>query len=324
MTTLRNALKSDRVHHAYLFDGPDGVGKELAAFGLAQALVCEVRGLGAQAGDNACGECGACQRAIVRPGDRVPTHPDVVVLERGLYEPAQLGRRTAETQEISVDQVRKLVLEHAAFPPHEGRARVFIVRRAEELSTSAANSLLKTLEEPISRTYFVLVTSTPNLLLSTIRSRTQRVRFAQLGTSVVESLLIDRGIARERAADVASIAGGSIGAAIALAESGAAAAHDQFVQRAHAALKGASMSGALELAEAEKKSKADLGSMLEAFAVSLAAAARKEIASGDFGAAVAAARQVSFVFGAVRAIDANGSPQLALEALFTRMRGTAR
>src|SRR5512135_1804334 len=89
--TIRRALASKRVHHAYLFDGPDGVGKELAALGLAQALVCERRG---ESGEAACGECSACARAVVDEEARRPKHPDIVVLERGLYEPAQLGRRT--------------------------------------------------------------------------------------------------------------------------------------------------------------------------------------------------------------------------------------
>ncbi|HEX3343649.1 MAG TPA: hypothetical protein VHS09_03710, partial [Polyangiaceae bacterium] len=82
--TLRRALGGGRVHHAYLFDGPDGVGKERAAFGLAQALVCERRSEGSS---DACGECRACVRAVPRAGEGRPLHPDVVVLERGLYEP---------------------------------------------------------------------------------------------------------------------------------------------------------------------------------------------------------------------------------------------
>src|SRR5688500_726096 len=91
-TTIERALESDRVHHAYLFTGPDGVGKELAAFGLAQALVCERRGPSDQGGlfggnapagppaKSACGECSACQRAVPRAEEKTPVHPDVVVL----------------------------------------------------------------------------------------------------------------------------------------------------------------------------------------------------------------------------------------------------
>src|SRR5512140_2009113 len=126
LSTLRRALSSGRVHHAYLFDGPAGVGKELAAFGLAQALVCETRAEGAP---RACGACSACTRAVPREETTRPVHPDVVVLERGLYEPGQIGRRTPETQDISIDQVRTLVLARASYGPHEGRAKVFIVRR---------------------------------------------------------------------------------------------------------------------------------------------------------------------------------------------------
>src|SRR5689334_15582293 len=85
LATLKRALARGRVHHALLFDGPPGVGKELAAFGLAQALVCEKPEDG-----QACGACSACGRSIVREGENKPVHPDVVVIERGLYDPAQI------------------------------------------------------------------------------------------------------------------------------------------------------------------------------------------------------------------------------------------
>src|SRR5579864_5978176 len=191
--TLRRALTANRVHHAYLFDGPDGVGKERTALGLAQALVCERRSPGSP---DACGACRACARAVPRAGEGRPLHPDVVVLERGLYDPAAIGRRTPETQDLSIDQVRTLVLARAAFPPVEGRAKVFIVRRAEELSQPAANALLKTLEEPGPRTHFVLMSAVANALLATIRSRTQRVRFGLLPDDVVTELLTERGVER--------------------------------------------------------------------------------------------------------------------------------
>ncbi|MGH7329692.1 MAG: ATP-binding protein, partial [Polyangiaceae bacterium] len=184
LETLQRALTSGRVHHAYLFEGENGVGKELAAFGLAQALECERRAQGAW---ESCSACSACERVLPKGG--VSRHPDVVVLERGLYEPAQIGRKNPETAELSIDQVRTLVLARAAFPPHEGRAKVFIVRRAEELSISAANALLKTLEEPGARTHFVLMTTQPDALLPTILSRTLRVHFGSLSDSTVVDIL---------------------------------------------------------------------------------------------------------------------------------------
>ena len=87
-TILERAVSSGRIHHAYLFTGPDGVGKELAAFGLAQALLCERRTSGA---NGACGACSACTRAVPREGERTALHPDLVIVERGLHAPQSLS-----------------------------------------------------------------------------------------------------------------------------------------------------------------------------------------------------------------------------------------
>src|SRR5262249_39933563 len=135
IATLTRALERGRVHHAYRFEGPPGVGKELAAFAFAQALVCTT-------GDAlGCGACSACRRAatLADEAPRTPLHPDVLLVGRGIYPPDAIGRSRPEISEISVDQIRKIVLVHTAYPPHEGRARVFIVRDADELSASAAN-----------------------------------------------------------------------------------------------------------------------------------------------------------------------------------------
>src|SRR6185437_7825594 len=151
-------------------------------------------------------------RALIRPGQARPVHPDVVILERALYEPAAIGRRTPETQDLSIDQVRTLVLARAAFPPHEGRAKVFVIRRAEELSVPAANALLKTLEEPGAKTHFVLLSALADSLLPTIRSRTQRVRFGPLPEAVVAELLAAQGV--EKAAAIAPLSRGSMATAL--------------------------------------------------------------------------------------------------------------
>jgi DNA polymerase-3 subunit delta' len=313
--TLRRAVASERVHHAYLFEGPDGVGKERAAFGLAQALVCEQRAPG-QA--EACGACRACARALPRPNERRPVHPDVVVLERGLYEPATIGRRTPETQDLSIDQVRTLVLARAAFPPYEGRAKVFIVRRADELSVSAGNALLKTLEEPGDRTHFVLLSAVPDALLPTIRSRTLRVRFGPLSDEAISTLLRDRGVAEPDA--IARIAAGSMSAALLAGDPEASAQREAFVSRALAALDGRSLSAALELAEdAKKVSKDMLVAQLQAFALALGEKARLAAAAPDRSAETAAARH-ALALAAVRQLDGNASAQLSFEAMMIRMR----
>jgi DNA polymerase-3 subunit delta' len=310
--TLKRALSSGRVHHAYLFDGPAGVGKELAAFGLAQALVCERR---PAFGDRACGTCGACSRAAPGEGG-LPRHPDVTVLERGLYQPAQIGRRTEETQDLSIDQVRTLVLARAAFPPHEGRAKVFVVRRAEELSQAAANALLKTLEEPIDRTYFVLLSATPHALLPTIRSRTQRVRFAPLPDDAVTAALERRGVRVEMARAAAALAGGSVESALVLCDAEEAAARAEFVERALRALDSPDLGLALELAEEAKRSKEGLEVRLLALANSFGEEARAlRGRSSDV-----AAKRHPLVLAALRELDRNASAQLVVESMMVRMR----
>ena len=314
--TLERALERERVHHAYLFDGPEGVGKERAALGLAQALVCERRAVGQ---GQACGQCSACLRVPIRSGETRPLHPDVVLLERGLYAPEQIGRRSAETQDLSIDQIRTLVLARAAFPPHEGKARVFIIRRAEELSVAGANALLKTLEEPGDRVHFVLLSSRAESLLPTIRSRTQRVRFAPLPDAIVEHLLVASGTSAEAAKAVAKLARGSMAEAATLADPEATAEREAFVDKAIQSLGGRGLGGVLDVAEEAKKQKAGLDLNLAALAQRLAEQSRREALEG--GAALVPANRHRLALGAASQLDGNASAQLVVESMLIRMRG---
>jgi DNA polymerase-3 subunit delta' len=317
LASLRRAVAAARVHHAYIFDGPDGVGKERAAFGLAQALVCERRPEGSA---DACGVCRACVRAVPKDAASAPLHPDVVVLARGLYDPAAIGRRTPETQDISIDQVRTLVLVRGAFPPHEGRAKVFIVRRAEELSISAANALLKTLEEPGARTFFVLLTSAPDVLLPTIRSRAQRVRFGSLPDADVAALLVERGVAPEQAHATARLAAGSMAAALVLGDPEATAVREQFVQRATRAIDAPDAALAYEVAEEAKKvAKETLVTQLRALGAALWSRGHAAALEGASGAERVATRY-ALSLAAIEQLDGNAAVQLTLESMLLRMR----
>jgi len=309
--TIRRALRTGRVHHAYLFEGPDGVGKELAAFGLAQALVCEKRG---DTSAEACGACSACVRALPDPKTTRSKHPDIVVLERALYEPAAIGRRTPENQDLSIDQVRTLVLAHAQFPPHEGKARVFIVRRAEEMSTAAANALLKTLEEPIQKMHFIVLTSQPDALLPTILSRVQRVRFAPLPEALVAELLEARGVTKETAQRVAPLSGGSMEIALSLCDEEETEAREAFVTSALAAIDAPTMAATLELGEKSKGDKVALRIHLLALASRLSRIAKEKEPAERWAA------RYGHVLQALRDLDSNASPQLTLESMFIKMR----
>ncbi len=309
VTTLRRGLARSCVHHAFLFEGPAGVGKELAAFGLAQALVCEKRAPG---GDTACGECSACKRALPSPETRIPLHPDVTVLEMGLHPPERIGKRTPETQEISIDQVRALVLSRASFGPHEGRAKVFIVRRADELSTSASNALLKTLEEPLDRTHFILLCDERELL-PTIRSRTLRLRFQALSNATVTRVLAGRGHTQVPEA-VLNAAQGSVIRALAMLDREHSAENDAFYKQWTSAIASPSLESALVLAEAEKKDKALAISRLEFALAQTGAEVRAAANSHDEARIIAKLAVYGAVSEALEDIDRNASPQLALEA----------
>ena len=305
--TLSRALDTGHVHHAYRFEGPDGVGKEMAAFFLAQALVCE------RGGARACGQCSACQRALKISDDepRVPAHPDVVLLERGLYR----GRISAsEATGISIEQVRRIVLERVGYRPHEGRALVFIVRAAEELTVSAANALLKTLEEPGPSTHFILLTSRPNRLLDTIRSRTLPVRFSPLSDALVASILERQG----KNPKVAPLAQGSVALALELASDEAIKEREDFVLAAHAAMQAKDLAPALKFAEIRRE-RDSLRGLLAYFAQSLASSGRERVASAIADAERSAKSHV-VVLLAMRDVERNVSPALVLESMFYRLR----
>jgi DNA polymerase-3 subunit delta' len=153
-----------------IFAGPAESGTRATATALAQLLNC------VHAGEpdisDACGQCQACVK-IARG-----VHPDVLVVEPG------------ENGTIKIDQIREVV-DRSAFRPFEGRRRVVLVDEADAMVAAAQNALLKTLEEPPSSSIFVLVTSRPDVLLPTVRSRCIRLVFTGQGTSEVDSDVLD-------------------------------------------------------------------------------------------------------------------------------------
>lgn len=193
---LRRALDGDRLPHAILIAGPEHVGKMALAVDLASALNC--------AGDEKpCGDCAGCSR--MRRG----LHTDVHVV--GLQEAAGGGRsRTL----IGVDQVRDVQRE-AALAPFEGGCRVIIFDGAELLSEEAANSLLKTLEEPPPGVYLLLLTAKPEALLPTVVSRCQLVDLKPVPPDVIAQHLVEsRGMDEDTAGRAARLSGGRPGWAI--------------------------------------------------------------------------------------------------------------
>lgn len=211
---LRAALAKGALHHAYLFGGPEGVGKATAARALAMAANCE-KPVTAQDGlPDACGKCGPC-RKITRD-----VHPDVLFIaeeramaKAGRWEP-KAGR--APSKDIVVDQVRDIVDRRLSLRRVEGMRRFVVLDPADRMNLQAQNAFLKTLEEPPEGTTLVLVAANPDALLPTIRSRCLRVSFAPLAAATVEAKLVARGLEPGEARLGAALCGGSLGKALAL------------------------------------------------------------------------------------------------------------
>jgi len=188
---LSRAIARNALPPSLVFAGPEGVGKRLTALALAQALNCArpVNGDG-------CGTCPSCTR-IARG-----VHADILAIEPG------------DTGAIKVDQVREAI-DRAAYRPFEGRRRVVIIDEADALVPEAQNALLKTLEEPPPASVFVLVTTRPDMLLPTVRSRCQRLRFGPLSPGDVAAVLVrDHGFAETDARAAAAASDGSVGRAL--------------------------------------------------------------------------------------------------------------
>lgn len=186
---LKSAIGQDRVAHAYIFHGLDGVGKKATALVFAKALNC------LEGRADPCGECLSCRK--IERG----SHTDIVTIRPdGAF--------------IRIKEIRELQ-EQMIFRPAEGRKRVFIILEADRMNSAAANALLKTLEEPTGSNILVLVTARPHQLPLTVLSRCQRIKFQPLRSEEIASLLEERfSVDAQTSTTLAAISGGSIGKAL--------------------------------------------------------------------------------------------------------------
>jgi DNA polymerase-3 subunit delta' len=240
--TLRRALTQERVAHAYLLHGPDGVGKRAVAYEMARALQCP------EQADEACDACPTCRKT------RRMVHPDVHVnlphpwsqekdrdeedmgkrirrLGDNPYAAIDYVRRPslADPSETSnqqvyyrIDQVRQDIIQPMSLARGEGAYKVNVLIDAEKMREEAANTFLKLLEEPPPQTVFLLTTNRPEQLLPTILSRCQQLRFDPLLPETIEQALVDReNMAPDEASMLSRMADGSYSRALELAENDA-------------------------------------------------------------------------------------------------------
>ena len=171
---LRRLVESDRLHPCLLWEGAQGVGKATTALWLAMLANCESEDMPARP----CGQCWSCRQ--IPKGQ----HPDIIHVGLDPSKAAPI---------ISVAQAREVISQLTVKPFH-ARRRFVIIDPADAMTPEAANALLKTFEDPPSQTHFILVTSAPASLLLTVRSRSQRLRFAPVAEAEISSWLTAQGV----------------------------------------------------------------------------------------------------------------------------------
>lgn len=189
---FRRSVRSGKISHSYIFEGVPGCGRRKTALALIQAIYCQA------VDDDACGVCPACRK--VTGGN----HGDIHFVEP-----------LPDKRDISIDQLREIQRE-LSLRPYEAPRKACIMEPAERMSVNAANSLLKTLEEPPGNAIIILLTENADMLLTTIRSRCQLIRFSPLSPENIRLLLVRNGMAPDSADLLAPMAEGSMQRAVEL------------------------------------------------------------------------------------------------------------
>jgi DNA polymerase-3 subunit delta' len=231
---LLAAIRTSRLPHAYLFYGGEGVGKDAMALELARVVNCD------RHGEEACGECPSCAQmaSLQHPAVRFLTplpagkgetseddplaklpEADVHALQEQLRLKAQNPYHTIRLPRANVIKISSVreVRRESSFSTEEGKRRIFIISQAEAMEAPAANTLLKTLEEPPGDTMLILTTAHREALLPTILSRCQSIRFDPLTEQEIAGALVERNnVPAEQASTIARLASGNYTKAVEL------------------------------------------------------------------------------------------------------------
>ena len=308
LSLLSRAIARDTLPPALILAGPSGVGKRRVAVEIARAMNCLQPRSTDEFEREACGKCASCRR--IERG----IHPDVI-----LIEPGDMGS-------IKIEAVRDVV-DRAAYRPFEGRRRVVVIDDADALVDAAQNALLKTLEEMPPASIFVLVSSMPDALLPTVRSRCPRLRFGPLSaTEVARALVRDHGYTDETARAAAADADGSIGRALAADSSDVTEARNDARQLLEHTARTSDPSRLLEVVKRlggtqgtsarERDQMASclraLASLLRDLGIVASRADRRVLANADLEPQL---EQLTGAFARARSLRAHAAVDRALEAL---------
>ncbi len=197
---LKKQITEHRLVHAVLITGQPGAGKRTLAGLIARSLMCS------SDREKPCGQCDGCRLTLA--GE----HPDITVIEKGnpISPDVQKGRTT-----IPVEDIREMIRLCSRYA-YGGGNRVVMIPDAENMTPQAQNSLLKILEEPPQNTFFLMTTSHPEQILTTVRSRCRNIKLIPWDEKYITEVIVSSGVEREIAEKAARVSGGSIGNAIRL------------------------------------------------------------------------------------------------------------
>jgi len=177
--SLQAQLRTNRIAQAYLFAGPEGVGRKKTAIEVAKALNCRDKEQ-----IEPCDECPSCRKIDKN------IHPDVHLIDFA-WQAGLLEEKPEQQTQIKIDVIREIQRE-ISLKRFEGNYKVFIIDQAEKMSQSAMNCLLKTLEEPPENSLLILVTTSQDMLTQTIISRCQIIKFNRLMDSIIHKILTEK------------------------------------------------------------------------------------------------------------------------------------
>ena len=206
ISAIQSAFASDKVAHAYIFAGPDGIGKFTTAREFAKLLLCKNS---VKKGDftDSCGICESCQAFDAG------SHPDFEHVYKELIKFTKEGKDKDKPIEFPIDVVREFVIDKVNQRPALSTRRVFVLSEAEKLNNESQNCLLKVLEEPPAYCCIILVCTRPDKLLPTIRSRCQIMRFGPIAEDKIIEKLYQPGLSEKQAKFFARLTNGSLGLA---------------------------------------------------------------------------------------------------------------
>jgi DNA polymerase III subunit delta' len=186
---FNESFRGNRISHSYILNGPDGIGKSVFAFYMAQVLLC----IGP---DKPCSECKACKKVAKL------IHPDIKIL-------------SSDKKSIGVNDIRSLI-DEVNIRPYEGEYKIFIIKNADNITPEGQNALLKTLEEPPDNVVIIMLIEHMDNVLQTIQSRCQILRFGRVPINEIQDYLDNKGYKEGDTLIAAALSDGILGKALTL------------------------------------------------------------------------------------------------------------